>query len=121
MCNSHNLTQVFGLGHDPRFKLCRLFSSLNDVYCIFLGSLNNLCTLNKQYGLSKVSNEAMFVIEAYCTLRDRGPIPAHQVLKDLEGDFGFVIYDHRAGVVFAANVSEIHHQTPLVCDRKMVF
>lgn len=47
----------------------------------------------------------MFVIEAYCTLRDRGPMPAHQVLKDLEGDFGFVIYDHKAGVVFAANVS----------------
>ncbi|XP_057790670.1 stem-specific protein TSJT1-like [Salvia miltiorrhiza] len=81
----------------------RLFCSLNDVYCIFLGSLNNLCTLNKQYGLSKISNEAMFVIEAYCTLRDRGPIPAHRVLKDLEGDFGFVIYDHKAGVVFAAN------------------
>lgn len=81
----------------------RLFCSLNDVYCIFLGSLNNLCALNKQYGLSKASNEAMFVIEAYCTLRDRGPMPAHQVLKDLEGDFGFVLYDHKAGVVFAAN------------------
>ncbi|KAG6385345.1 hypothetical protein SASPL_154178 [Salvia splendens] len=81
----------------------KLFCSLNDVYCIFLGSLNNLCTLNKQYGLSKVSNEDMLVIEAYCTLRDRSPIPAHRVLKDLEGDFGFVIYDHKAGVVFAAN------------------
>ncbi|XP_047974563.1 stem-specific protein TSJT1-like [Salvia hispanica] len=81
----------------------RLFCSLNDVYCIFLGSLNNLCTLNKQYGLSKGSNEAMLVIEAYCTLRDRSPIPAHRVLKDLEGDFGFVVYDHKAGVVFAAN------------------
>ncbi|KAL1567351.1 stem-specific protein TSJT1-like [Salvia divinorum] len=81
----------------------RLFCSLNDVYCIFLGSLNNLCALNKQYGLSKVSNEAMFVIEAYCTLRDRGPMPAHRVLKELEGGFGFLIYDHKAGVVFAAN------------------
>lgn len=79
------------------------------MYCIFLGTLNNLCTLNKQYGLSKASNEAMFVIEAYCTLRDRGPMPAHQVLKDLEGDFGFVIYDHKAGVVFAASVSQVHH------------
>ncbi|KAK6133389.1 hypothetical protein DH2020_032853 [Rehmannia glutinosa] len=81
----------------------RLFCGVNDVYCIFLGSLNNLCTLNKQYGLSKGVNEAMFVIEAYCTLRDRGPIPAHQVLKDLEGSFGFVIYDNKAGIVFAAS------------------
>ncbi|KAK4493163.1 hypothetical protein RD792_017988 [Penstemon davidsonii] len=80
----------------------RMFCGVNDVHCIFLGRLNNLCTLNKQYGLSKGANEAMFVIEAYRTLRDRGPIPAHQVLKDLEGSFGFVIYDHKAETVFAA-------------------
>ncbi|KAI3456315.1 hypothetical protein Pfo_012978 [Paulownia fortunei] len=80
----------------------RLFCGVDDVYCIFLGSLNNLCTLNKQYGLSKGGNEAMFVIEAYRTLRDRSPIPAHQVLKDLDGGFGFVIYDHKSGAVFAA-------------------
>ncbi|CAH9113781.1 unnamed protein product [Cuscuta europaea] len=80
----------------------RLFCGLNEMYCIFLGSLNNLCSLNRQYGLSKGGNEAMLVIEAYRTLRDRGPYPAHQVLKDLEGNFGFVIYDHKAGTVFAA-------------------
>lgn len=79
----------------------RLFCGVNDVYCIFMGNLNNLHNLNKQYGLSKC-NEAMFVIEAYRTLRDRGPIPAHQVLKDLEGSFGFVLYDHKSGNVFAA-------------------
>lgn len=79
----------------------RLFCGMNDVYCIFMGNLNNLYNLNKQYGLYK-SNEAMFVIEAYRTLRDRGPIPAHQVLRDLEGSFGFVLYDHKAGTVFAA-------------------
>ncbi|KAL6573945.1 hypothetical protein OROHE_001487 [Orobanche hederae] len=80
----------------------RLFCGLDDVYCIFLGCLDNLCTLNKQYGLSKGGNEALFVIEAYRTLRDRSPIPAHQVLKELEGSFGFVIYDHKHGIVFAA-------------------
>ncbi|KAL2495168.1 aluminum induced protein with YGL and LRDR motif [Forsythia ovata] len=80
----------------------RLFCGVNDIYCIFLGSLNNLSNLNKQYGLSKGGNEAMFVIEAYRTLRDRGPIPAHKVLQDLEGSFGFVIYDHKTGTVFAA-------------------
>ncbi|KAL0398646.1 UNVERIFIED_CONTAM: hypothetical protein Sradi_2207900 [Sesamum radiatum] len=43
----------------------RLFCSVDDVHCMFLGNLNNLCNLNKQYGLSKGGNEAMFVIEAY--------------------------------------------------------
>jgi len=80
----------------------RLFCGLDDIYCIFLGGLNNLCALNKQYGLSKVANEAMFVIEAYRTLRDRGPYPAHRVLRDMDGSFGFVVYDTKAGTVFAA-------------------
>lgn len=78
---------------------------MNDIYCIFLGSLNNLWALNKQYGLSKGTNEAMLVSEAYRTLRDRGPFPAHEVLKGLEGSYGFVIYDHKAGNVFVALVS----------------
>ncbi|GMN44789.1 hypothetical protein TIFTF001_013977 [Ficus carica] len=50
----------------------RLFCGFEDIYCLFLGTLNNLCLLNKQYGLTKCTNEAMFVIEAYRTLRDRG-------------------------------------------------
>ncbi|KAJ6738144.1 NUCLEOPHILE AMINOHYDROLASE-RELATED [Salix koriyanagi] len=60
----------------PRHQ--RLFCGLDGIYCIFLGSLNNLCSLNKQYGLSKSTNEAMFIIEAYRTLRDRGPVPSSQ-------------------------------------------
>ncbi|KAI3732054.1 hypothetical protein L1987_63251 [Smallanthus sonchifolius] len=78
----------------------RLFCSVDDVYCIFLGNLNNLCALNKQYGLAKGTNESMFVIQAYKTLRDRGPYPAHSVLKDLEGSFGFVVFDSKAKTVF---------------------
>jgi hypothetical protein len=80
----------------------RLFCGFDDIYCVFLGSLNNLCTLNRQYGLGKGSHEAMFVIEAYRTLRDRGPYPADQVIKDLDGSFAFVVYDSKAGKVFAA-------------------
>ncbi|OMO65126.1 hypothetical protein COLO4_31499 [Corchorus olitorius] len=80
----------------------RLFCGVDEIYCIFMGSLNNLCSLLRQYGLSKGTNEAMFIIEAYRTLRDRGPYPAHQVLKDLEGSYGFVVYDGKAGSVFAA-------------------
>ncbi|KAJ7968538.1 stem-specific protein TSJT1-like [Quillaja saponaria] len=47
-------------------------------------------------------NQRGLVIETYRTLRDRGPYPADQVLKDLDGSFGFVIYDSKAGKVFAA-------------------
>jgi hypothetical protein len=81
----------------------RMFCGLDNIYCTFMGRLNNLHSLNKQYGLSKVSDEAMFVIQAYRTLRDRGPYPAHEVLKGLDGTFGFVLYDSVAGTVFAAH------------------
>jgi len=80
----------------------RMFCGLDDIYCVFIGGLHNLYSLNKQYGLQKVGNEAMFVVEAYRTMRDRGPYPAHQVLKDFDGSFGFVVYDHKSGTVFAA-------------------
>lgn len=46
----------------------------------------------------------MFVNEAYRTLRDRGPYPADQVLKDLDGSFAFVVYDSKTGTVFTALV-----------------
>ncbi|CAI8591165.1 unnamed protein product [Vicia faba] len=84
----------------------RLFSGLDNIYCAFMGNLHNLSQLNKQYGLSKGSNEAIFIIEAYRTLRDRGPYPADQVLKQFEGSFGFVIYDHKNQTVFAASGSD---------------
>nr|AFK43573.1 unknown [Lotus japonicus] len=80
----------------------RLFCAIDDIYCLFLGTLNNLCSLNKQYGLTKGTDEAMFVIEAYKTLRDRGPYPADQVVKGLDGSFAFVVYDSKVGTVFAA-------------------
>ncbi|XP_035545182.1 uncharacterized protein LOC109011522 [Juglans regia] len=80
----------------------RYWCCMDDIYCIFLENLNNLYTLIKEYGLSKGTNEAMFLIEAYRTLRDRGPYPADQVLKDLDGSFGFVVYDNKAKTVFVA-------------------
>lgn len=83
----------------------RVFCGMDDIYCIFLGSLNNLCSLIKRYGLTKNTDEAMFVIHAYRTLRDRGPYPADQVLKDLDGSFAFVVFDSKAGTVFIAQVS----------------
>ncbi|KAL0407346.1 UNVERIFIED_CONTAM: hypothetical protein Slati_4048500 [Sesamum latifolium] len=53
-------------------------------------------------GFQREAMRPCFVIEAYRTLRDRSPIPAHRLLKELDGSFGFVMYDHKAGVVFAA-------------------
>ncbi|KAL2932032.1 Stem-specific protein TSJT1 [Bienertia sinuspersici] len=86
----------------PQIHEQRLFCGIDNMYCIFLGSLINLNSLIKQYGMGRATNEAMFVIEAYRTLRDRGPYPADQVLKDFEGCFGFVIYDQPASIVFIA-------------------
>ncbi|RZB87011.1 Stem-specific protein TSJT1 [Glycine soja] len=44
-------------------------------------------------------------IYSYQTLRDRGPYPADQVLKELEGSFRFVIYDNKDGTIFVASGS----------------
>ncbi|KAM1264669.1 hypothetical protein ACFX15_033980 [Malus domestica] len=57
--------------------------------------------INAASGDSAVS-EIVLVIQAYRTLRDRGPYPADQVVKDLEGSFAFVVYDSKGDNVFAA-------------------
>ena len=89
-----------GAGHHQR-----MFCGLDDIYCVFLGRLDNLSALIRQYGLcNKSTNEALLVIEAYRTLRDRGPYPADQVVKDLAGSFAFVVFDNKSGAVFAALV-----------------
>jgi hypothetical protein len=81
----------------------RMFCGLDDIYCVFMGSLDNLSSLIRQYGLcGRSTNEAMLVIEVYRTLRDRGPYPADQVVKDLSGSFAFVVFDNKSGSVFAA-------------------
>ncbi|XP_015947533.1 stem-specific protein TSJT1 [Arachis duranensis] len=114
MSNNSSNAFCMNFGHDALLAYSplnqpsihqRLFSGVDNIYCVFLGSLHNLSMLNKQYGLSKGTNEAMFIIEAYRTLRDRGPYPADQVLKELEGSFGFVIYDNKDGTVFVASGS----------------
>jgi asparagine synthetase B (glutamine-hydrolysing) len=87
--------------------LGRMFCGLDDIYCVFMGSLDNLSGLMRQYGLTgRSTNEAMLVIEAYRTLRDRGPYPADQVVKDLSGSFAFVVFDSKSGAVFAAQSTD---------------
>ncbi|KAG4381067.1 hypothetical protein JHK82_041620 [Glycine max] len=107
MCFGNDALLAYSTSYKPSINH-RLFSGLDNIYCVFLGGLHNLSMLNKQYGLSKGTNEAMFIIEAYRTLRDRGPYPADQVLKELEGSFAFVIYDNKDGTVFVASGSNGH-------------
>ena len=78
---------------------------MDGIFCLFEGTLENLPTLRQEYGLAKNITEVMVIIEAYRTLRDRGPFPADKVVADLNGQFVFVLYDSTSRNVFVAVVS----------------
>ncbi|KAF9673764.1 hypothetical protein SADUNF_Sadunf10G0057900 [Salix dunnii] len=82
--------------------LPRLFAVVDDIFCLFQGHIENVAALKQQYGLNKTANEVIIVIEAYRTLRDRGPYPADQVVKDILGKFAFVLYDSTSKATFIA-------------------
>ncbi|KAA8527648.1 hypothetical protein F0562_034957 [Nyssa sinensis] len=83
--------------------LPRLFAVVDDIFCLFQGHIENVAHLKQQYGLNKTANEVIIVVEAYRTLRDRGPYPADQVLKDLHGKFAFILYDSSSKTAFLAS------------------
>ena len=78
---------------------------MNDIFCLFQGHIENIANLKQHYGLSKTANEVTILIEAYRTLRDRGPVPASQVVRDLSGKFAFILYDTLSKSTFVAAVS----------------
>nr|CAB3498246.1 unnamed protein product [Digitaria exilis] len=80
----------------------RLFGAVNDIFCLFQGHIENIANLKQHYGLSKTANEVTILIEAYRTLRDRGPVPASQVVRDLSGKFAFILYDTLSKSTFVA-------------------
>lgn len=82
--------------------LPRLFAVVNDIFCLFEGHIENIPLLKQQYGLNKTANEVIIIIEAYRTLRDRGPYPADQVVRDLNGKFAFILFDSSAKATFIA-------------------
>uniref|UniRef100_A0A0A9DWF1 DUF3700 domain-containing protein n=1 Tax=Arundo donax TaxID=35708 RepID=A0A0A9DWF1_ARUDO len=82
--------------------LPRLFGAVDDIFCLFQGTIENVAVLKQQYGLSKGANEVNIIIEAYRTLRDRGPYPADQVVRDITGKYAFVLYDCSTKSVFMA-------------------
>lgn len=83
----------------------RLFAVVDDIFCLFEGHIQNVAHLKQQYGLNKTANEVIIVIEAYRTLRDRGPYPADQVVRDIQGKFAFVLFDSSSNNAFVASVS----------------
>lgn len=95
----------------PDLWLIRLFAATDEIFCLFQGTIENIAVLKQQYGLhNKGSTEINIIIEAYRTLRDRGPYPADQVVRDINGKFAFVLYDCSNNSVFMATVSEFQSQ-----------
>ncbi|XP_057489081.1 stem-specific protein TSJT1-like [Actinidia eriantha] len=82
--------------------LPRLFAVVDDIFCLFQGHIENVAHLKQQYGLNKTANEVIIVMEAYRTLRDRGPYSADQVMRDLHGKFAFILYDSSSKSTFVA-------------------
>ncbi|KAE8731790.1 transmembrane emp24 domain-containing protein p24beta3-like [Hibiscus syriacus] len=83
--------------------LPRIFAVVDDIFCLFQGHIENVAVLKQQYGLNKTVNEGIIVIEAYRTLRDRGPYPPDQVVRDIQGKFAFCIYDSSSKATFIAS------------------
>ncbi|KAK7357419.1 hypothetical protein VNO80_16704 [Phaseolus coccineus] len=88
--------------HRQNPLLPRLFAVVDDIFCLFQGHLENVANLKQQYGLNKTATEVTIIIEAYRTLRDRGPYPAAQVVRDFQGKFAFILYDSSAKTAFIA-------------------
>ncbi|XVF40514.1 hypothetical protein PTKIN_Ptkin01aG0119700 [Pterospermum kingtungense] len=95
------------LSHNPLHPIpSRSMVVMDDIFCIFIGTLGNVCELGRHYGVSRRSTEAMVVVEAYKVLRDRAPYPPDQVIKDLDGKFAFILFDAKFGTLFVARDSE---------------
>jgi len=80
----------------------RLFAVVDDIFCLFQGHIENIVPLKQQYGMNKTANEVTIVIEAYRTLRDRGPYPADKVVRDFGGKFSFILFDGSSKSTFIA-------------------
>ncbi|KAE8718365.1 DNA repair family protein [Hibiscus syriacus] len=75
----------------------------NHFATLYPGHIENIAVLKQQYGLNKTANEGIIVIEAYRTLRDRGPYPPDHVVRDIQGKFAFMIYDSSSKATFIAS------------------
>ncbi|KAL4388612.1 hypothetical protein GQ457_09G002360 [Hibiscus cannabinus] len=96
------------LSHETQSSLhqSRSMFVTDDIFCIFIGTVVNICELRRHYGLSRQATEAMLVVDAYKVLRDRAPYPPDQVVKDLQGKFAFVLFDAKSSTLFVARDRE---------------
>ncbi|KAJ6802807.1 stem-specific protein TSJT1-like [Iris pallida] len=110
---SVQLGSVGHLAYNPtKSPSCpRLFAAKDEIFCLFEGVLDNLGSLMQHYGLSKGTNEAVLILEAYKTLRDRAPYPASFMLGHLTGSFSLIIFDKATSSLLVA--SDAHGKVPL--------
>ncbi|XP_050370012.1 stem-specific protein TSJT1-like [Argentina anserina] len=91
------------LAHDDeKHSHPRSIVVIDNVFCIFIGTLENTCDLRRYYGLPRLATEAMIVVEVCKVLRDRAPYPPDEVIKDLQGKFAFILFDGSSGTLFTA-------------------
>ncbi|KAL8103169.1 hypothetical protein AgCh_027636 [Apium graveolens] len=67
------------------FQLLLVFlisSIINFMVAGWTCHIENVAHLKQKYGLGKNANEVIIILEAYCTLRDRGPYPADLCFKE---------------------------------------
>lgn len=104
--------------HCSNFSCCceyiRSIVVLDDIFCIFVGTLANIADLRHHYGLPRQATEAMIVVEAYKALRDRAPYPPDQVVKHLDGKFAFIIFDAKTNTLFVSRVSYNENWLPFL-------
>lgn len=73
---------------------------VDEIFCMFVGTLENLAALRQQYGISKQVTEVTLIIEIYRALRDRSPYTTDFVMRGLTGAFSFVLFDHTTESIF---------------------
>ncbi|CAA6655657.1 unnamed protein product [Spirodela intermedia] len=79
---------------------------VDDIFCIFMGIIDNIWELRRHYGLGRQATEPMLLVEMYRVLRERAPYPPDQMVRDLNGKFAFVLFDAKRGSLFAARDRE---------------
>lgn len=120
ICIWYKFYTLYFINIQPNTLICscckwiRSIVVLDDIFCVFVGALENIADLRHHYGLPRQATEAMIVIEAYKVLRDRAPYPPDQVVKHLDGKFAFIIFDARTHTLFIARVRSDHKMVYLL-------
>jgi len=77
------------------------FAANGEIFCIFLGHLENLHQLSHIYGI-KSGTEAQLAIRAYHLLAEQGIKSVDRLVQDFHGEFSVCIYDNKHKEVLIA-------------------